>query len=132
VLFSMHRHAGKYKITQNKIQGNSHFKTASPTEVENLMNQYSQDISQIHSKEDCLEKLGYIHNQLQYIHPFADGNSRTTRMVLNWMCMKHSIPIINIKMGCFDEYMNLTKLSKTRNDLELTYLFWRLLLHESF
>ena len=26
VLFSMHRHAGKYKITQKKIQGNSHLK----------------------------------------------------------------------------------------------------------
>ncbi|MBU1199146.1 MAG: hypothetical protein KKF46_06690 [Nanoarchaeota archaeon] len=52
-------------------------------------------------------------------------------MVLNWILLKHRVPLLVIRMGCFDEYMNLTKLAKKRNDEKLTQLFYHLLLHES-
>jgi fido (protein-threonine AMPylation protein) len=129
VMFSMHRHAGKYKITQNKIQGNPEFKTVSPSKVPEHMKNYCSEIKKINS-ENCLDKLGLIHNEFQRIHPFADGNSRTTRMILNWLMMKNGFPLIILKMGSFDEYMNLTKLSKKRDDDELTQLFWNILVHE--
>jgi hypothetical protein len=130
VLFSLHRNAGRYKKTQNKIQGNPTFKTAKPAEVPALIDKYCVALQQISSKNECLKELGFIHNEIQYIHPFSDGNSRTTRMVLNWMLLKHSLPLLVIKMGCFDEYMGLTKLSKKRDDEQLTLLFHHLLLHE--
>lgn len=130
VLFSLHRNAGNYKITQNKIQGNPAFKTASPKDVSRLMDAYCQRL-QIKTKEECLEKLGYVHNELQYIHPFTDGNSRTTRTVLNWILLKYQIPLLVFKMGCFDEYMSLTKLSSNRDDKKLTGLFHHLLMHEN-
>jgi len=131
VMFSLHRHAGKYKITQNRIQGNPDFKVASPSQVPGLVDEFCEYLRKIKSPADCLDKLGYIHNQLQYIHAFADGNSRTTRMILNWIMMKYRLPIIVVKMGCFNEYMGLTKLSRVRNDNLLTFLFWRVMLHES-
>ena len=131
ILFSLHRNAGKYKLSHNKIQGNPFFKTSSPQKVPYLMNNYCEQLKKINSKEDFLEKLGYIHNELQYIHPFSDGNSRTTRMILNWMMIKNKFPIIVIKMGCFEEYMNLTKLSTKRNDAKLLKLFHHILLHEN-
>ena len=93
------------------------------------MNNYCSEIKKINSK-NCLDKLGWIHNEFQKIHPFADGNSRTTRMILNWFMIKNSFPLIVLKMGSFDEYMNLTKLSKKRDDDELTQLFWNILVHE--
>lgn len=130
VLFSLHRNAGKYKKTRNKIQGNPSFKTAKPTEVPALVEKYCASLQRITSKERCLKEAGYIHNEIQHIHPFSDGNSRTTRMVLNWLLLKHSLPLLVIKMGCFDEYMGLTKLSKKRDDEKLTMLFHHLLLHE--
>lgn len=129
VMFSMHRHAGKYKITQNKIQGNPDFKTVIPSKVPNHMKTFCSEIKKI-NPNNCLNKLGFIHNELQRIHPFADGNSRTTRMVLNWIMIKNGFPLIILKMGSFDEYMNLTKLSKKRDDQKLTHLFWNLLIHE--
>ena len=130
VLFSLHRNAGKYKKTQNKIQGNPSFKTAKPAEVPACVEEYCAALQGITSKEHCLKEMGFIHNELQHIHPFSDGNSRTTRMVLNWVLLKHSLPLLVIKMGCFDEYMGLTKLSKKRDDKKLTMLFHHLLLHE--
>ncbi len=130
VLFSMHRNAGKYKLQQNKIQGNPHFKTTHPHNVTSEMENFCKQLKQINQK-NCLEQLGYIHNELQRIHPFSDGNSRTTRMILNWMIMKNNLPLLVLKMGSFDEYMNLTKLSKKRDDTRLTHFFWNILVHEN-
>lgn len=131
IMFSLHRHAGRYKIAQNKIQGNPNFKTAPPKSVPLLMQRYVQSLEQIQTREACLQRLGEIHNEIQAIHPFADGNSRTTRMVVTWMLMKHEFPMLVIKMGCFDEYMALSKLAKARSDEQLGVLLQRLLLHES-
>ncbi|MBU0471621.1 MAG: Fic family protein [Nanoarchaeota archaeon] len=131
VLFSLHRNAGKYKKTHNKIQGNPQFKTAYPKDVLVLMEKYCKSLKNIKTKEECIEKLGFIHNEIQHIHPFSDGNSRTTRMILNWMLLKYNMPLLVIKMGCFDEYMNLTKLGKKRDDQKLTRLFHHLLVHEN-
>jgi Fic family protein len=130
-MFSMHRNAGKYKITNNRVQGNPNFKTAEPREVPLLMQKYCENLNKIINKEQCLNQLGQIHNDLQRIHPFSDGNSRTTRTVLNWMLLKHNLPLLVLKMGCFDEYMRLTKFSKTREDKKLTNLLQHLLLHEN-
>lgn len=130
-MFSLHANAGEYKKNQNKIQGNPAFKTARPEEVPSLMQEFCNSIRNITTKEDCLKKLGEVHNSLQRIHPFSDGNSRTTRMLLNWVLMKHDLPIIVLKMGSFDEYMALTKLSNKRDDETLNKLFLEAITHES-
>jgi hypothetical protein len=130
VLFSLHRNAGNYKKINNKIQGNPLFKTAHPNQVSELMNLYCEKIKQFTDKKTVLENIGYIHNELQFIHPFSDGNSRTTRMIVNWIILKTRLPLLVLKMGSFDEYMSLTKLSKKRDDKRLTQFFHHLLLHE--
>jgi fido (protein-threonine AMPylation protein) len=130
VLFSLHRNAGKYKKTQNKIQGNPSFKTAKPYEIAQRMIEYCEFLNTVHDNNDCLNQLGKIHNDLQHIHPFSDGNSRTTRMIVNWMLLKHQIPLLVLKMGCFDAYMNQTKLAKIRNDEQLKLLLHQVLYHE--
>ncbi|MDP3990382.1 MAG: Fic family protein [archaeon] len=130
IMFSLHTHAGKYKLTQNKIQGNPSFKTARPSEVLQLMQEFCRIVETIDSREGCLTLLGKLHNDLQRIHPFADGNSRTTRLILNWVLLKHDLPIVVLKMGSFDEYMSLTKLSGKRDDTLLNQLLLELIVHE--
>ena len=130
-MFSLHANAGEYKKNQNKIQGNPSFKTARPEEVPSLMQEFCNSIRDITTKEACLKKLGETHNTLQRIHPFSDGNSRTTRMLLNWVLIKHDLPIIILKMGSFDEYMSLTKLSNKRDDETLNNLFLEIITHEN-
>jgi fido (protein-threonine AMPylation protein) len=131
VLFSLHKNSGQYKKVQNKIQGNPNFKTTIPTLVSIEMKNYLEKLNQISTREECLKNLGFIHNEIQRIHPFSDGNSRTTRLILNWILLKFSFPLLVIKMGCFDEYMGLTKLSSKRDDEKLSKLFYHLILHES-
>lgn len=130
VMFSLHANAGEYKKNQNKIFGNPNFKTTIPERVLFDMTYYCDELSKIKTANDCLNKLGYIHNELQRIHPFSDGNSRTTRIILNWMLLKFKLPLLVLKMGCFDEYLNQTKMSDARDDERLTGLFHHILLHE--
>jgi|GEM_PF-1258878 len=131
VLFSLHRAAGKYKKTQNKIQGNPQFTTATPEEVPQRMSDYCTFLASITTKEQCAQELGRIHNAFQHIHPFTDGNSRTTRMIVNWMLLKHKLPLLVLKNGCFEAYMNRTKLAKKRDDEELKKLLQQVLYHEN-
>lgn len=131
VMFSMHRDAGKYKTVNNKIHDNPLFKTAQPGHVPLLIQNYCNFLKSIKDKGMCMGRAGYIHNEIQHIHPFSDGNSRTTRMIINWMLLKHNLPLLVLRMGCFDEYMGMTKLSARREDNKLTLFFQHLILHES-
>ena len=95
-----------------------------------LMREYCTSLQGIASKEHCLEEVGRIHNDLQHIHPFTDGNSRTTRMVMNWMLLKQRLPLLVLKMGSFDAYMGLTKLARERDDEQLKLLLHHVIYHE--
>lgn len=129
-LFSLHKGAGELKKTHNKIQGNPDFKTAYPEEVTQKLMNFCEVFNIIKSREDAIKNLGYIHNELQHIHPFSDGNSRVTRLIVNWLLIKFALPILILKHGSFDKYMSLTKLSKKRNDDELRNLLLYLVYHE--
>lgn len=131
VLFTLHRAAGEYKRVHNKIQGNPRFITATPSEVPYKMSQYCALLNSITTKEACVREIGRIHNELQHIHPFTDGNSRTTRMIVNWMLLKHKLPLLVLKGGCFEAYMKRTKLAKRRDDQELNMLLQQVLYHEN-
>jgi Fic family protein len=44
-------------------------------------------------------ELGAIlHNKLVRIHPFADGNGRTSRVVMNWILMRSDFPMFYVEM----------------------------------
>ena len=130
VLFSFHKGAGNYKKTQNKIQGNPSFKTTSPHLVPLEIDKFCNKCNKIKTREECIKSIGYIHNQLQRIHPFPDGNSRTTRLIVNWVLMKFQLPIIVLKSGSFQKYMSLTKLAVERSDEQLRDFLLHILLHE--
>ena len=129
-LFSLHKGAGQFKKTNNKIAGNPEFKTSNPSEVLPTLLNFCERFNSIKSREEALKELGYIHNEFQHIHPFSDGNSRTTRLIVNWFLMKFKLPILIFKRGAFEKYMSLTKLSKKRDDEELRNLLLHIIYHE--
>lgn len=74
--------AGVYKSEENFISG-SQYTTIPSNDVEEEMKRLEE---WMHACEEELHPIVYaaeLHRKLVYIHPFADGNGRTARLVMN-------------------------------------------------
>ena len=61
------------------------------------MKQLVQEINEgyLNSDEEILKVAAYLHNMIEQIHPFADGNGRLGRTLLNYFLMINNLsPII--------------------------------------
>jgi len=116
--------AGEIRDIGVFIKGNLNFKISKveniKKELEELFDKYNQFIKRKKvSIEELLSFAVYFHNEFQHIHPFEDGNSRTTRLITFHLLQSKDIPILDIPLGLLDEYLNYTKGSKKRDDKKL-------------
>ncbi len=116
--------AGNIRTINVYIKGNPNFKVTPPEkikeELEKLFEKYNEFIKRKNpALEEILKFAVYFHNEFQHIHPFEDGNSRTTRLITFHLLQSLDIPILDIPFGLLDEYLDYTKGSKIRNDAKL-------------
>ena len=116
--------AGSIRKVSVFIKGNPDFKTTTPDkikeELEKLFEKYNSFISRKNTSiEEILRFAVYFHNEFQHIHPFEDGNSRTTRLITFHFLQSFDIPIFDIPLGLLDEYLRYTKGSRSREDKNL-------------
>ena len=116
--------AGSIRTIPVHIKGNPNFKVTPPEkikeELEKLFNRYNEFIKRKNVPlEEVLKFAVYFHNEFQHIHPFEDGNSRTTRLITFHLLQSLDIPILDIPFGLLDEYLSYTKASKNREDIKL-------------
>ncbi|MBU4086656.1 MAG: Fic family protein [Nanoarchaeota archaeon] len=80
--------------------------------LDNLVKWYEEH----KSKYPPLVLAAVVHNQFENIHPFADGNGRIGRIILNNILIKHNLPPINIELRNRLEYYNtLQEYEKSKN-----------------
>lgn len=84
-------HPNRYRNSTVQIGS---FICPDPSEVPALVSQLFYNLSEI---KDPILKAIYFHHELIRIHPFSDGNGRTTRISKNWMLMYHLYPPIFIR-----------------------------------
>ena len=116
--------AGKIRKIEVHISGNPNFKITKAEniekEFEELIKRYNDFIKKERADlKEILAFVVYFHNEFQHIHPFEDGNSRTTRLITFHLLQSKNIPILDIPYGLLDEYLSYTKGLRKREDQKL-------------
>ncbi|MEK6872653.1 MAG: Fic family protein [Nanoarchaeota archaeon] len=115
--------AGKIRKIEVHISRNPSFKITRAKdiekELEELIKKYNDFIKKKVSLKEILNFAVYFHNEFQHIHPFEDGNSRTTRLITFHLLQLKDIPILDIPFGLLDEYLGYTKGARVREDKKL-------------
>ncbi len=118
--------SGEIRKQNVRIKLNPSFKTCDwqliPQKLNKLMRLYHEFESEKKDIEEIIGFASYFHNEFQRIHPFIDGNSRTSRLLMLHILRKYGFPVLDLPIGYFDLYMNLTKGSIARNDKAFRYL----------
>lgn len=90
--------AGRYRSVKVEISG-SQYKPPEPIAVPEAMERFGQWLARKSIPEqgpgavDGLLNAAAAHAWLAYIHPFADGNGRVARLLMNLMLMRYGYPI---------------------------------------
>lgn len=116
--------AGRYRKVQVMIKG-SLFMPPQPymvaKEMEDFYIWYETNKNKLHPIILAAE----MHERLVTIHPFIDGNGRTSRLVMNLILLQHGFVIANIK-GDYNTRMNYyqsLETAQTSNNKEDFLLF---------
>jgi len=126
--------AGIFRNVKVRILGNPDYKVA---KVENigpriatLLKEYNSFFIQKKlAVRAILEFSVYFHNEFQHIHPFEEGNSRTTRLITFHLLRTQNIPILDIPLGLLEEYVFSTKGAKKRDDNKLSQVLQQIILY---
>jgi len=124
--------AGKIREVEVHIKKNPNFMVSKAENVrkdlEALFIKYNNFVKKKTSIKEIINFASYFHNEFQHIHPFVDGNSRTTRLITFHLLHLKGIPILDIPFGLLDDYMNQTKGSKNRDDKNFAQSLGRIIL----
>lgn len=89
--------AGKYRTVPVMISGSRHIPPA-PYKLDRLMEDF---ITEYRQKEEAREHpvliAAYLHDELVRIHPFIDGNARTSRLLMNLFLRRHGYTLVSLK-----------------------------------
>ena len=120
----MPENAGKYRRVQVMIKGSS-FMPPQPflvsKEMEDFFIWYETNKNALHPIVLAAE----LHERLVTIHPFIDGNGRTSRLVMNLILLQNGYVIANIK-GDYDnrmKYYTALETAQIKNNKEDFLLF---------
>lgn len=100
--------AGRYRTSNVIIAGAEHKPPDAslvPSLIQDLINWYQKSPKKLHP----IELASLIHHQLVYIHPFFDGNGRTTRLVMNIFLMRKGYPLVVILKNDRRKYYRVLK-----------------------
>lgn len=105
--------AGAYRKCEVRIAGAIHI-PPSFLAVPSCMQDFIKDYHLLHAHP--VIKASRAHGVLVGIHPFIDGNGRTSRLVMNLEFLKCGYPLINIKSKDKLEYYQALDLANTQGD----------------
>lgn len=109
--------AGKYRMVPVMISGSTHM-PPQPYLIEKQMEDFIIRFQQM-EKEKVHPVLiaAYLHDELVRIHPFIDGNGRTSRLLMNLYLLRNGYTLVTLKGSNEDKisYYQALEMSHTEN-----------------
>ena len=90
------------------------FKKA-PSLTAKLIDSVNEKLDKVQN-EDVLKLAADLHYNFVNIHPFADGNGRTARLLMNYVMLYHGEPLIKIFSEDRAEYINALNETDKKKD----------------
>ncbi|MBP3194101.1 MAG: Fic family protein [Cardiobacteriaceae bacterium] len=112
------KEAGKYRSCNVLISGAQHIPPESyviSQEMEKLIDLYRNEWG----KKNAVIRASRLHIFLVKIHPFIDGNGRTSRLLMNLELLKNNYPAISIKNTQRVQYYQALDEAHCRENYEL-------------
>lgn len=99
-------------------------------ELEFIIDQFNEVVSSVEDPselqpEKSLKIVTYFHAWFESIHPFADGNGRTGRMIMNWMLIKLGHPPIVVFEEDRNVYYDALEDFNETEDLDRLFKFFK-------
>lgn len=108
---------GVYRNVEVRITGAKH-KPPAPSE---MCYQIKEFFSNINSKTDLnlIEFAAWTHAEFVKIHPFVDGNGRTSRLIMNYQLMRNGFLPVSVNKEDRLEYFNYLEEYAVNDNLAL-------------
>lgn len=110
--------AGRYRTGSVIIGGADH----TPPDAVDVPRQMEELIHWLKKNEKTLhpvECAALLHHKLVYIHPFFDGNGRTSRLVMNVLLMRKGFPLAIILKNDRKKYCRVLQTADKRKEAAL-------------
>jgi Fic family protein len=93
-----------------------------PEEVEKALHDLICELNE-YSGKDILKAVSYFHLRFEHIHPFADGNGRVGRTLMNYYLLTHGEPPVIIFNEDKRKYYDALEAYDTSEDINPLYKF---------
>lgn len=114
--------AGKIRAHQVAISG-SRFMPPSPVEVQPLLREFFRWYDRSKSSLHPVELAAGVHLRFVTVHPFADGNGRMSRLLMNFVLQKRGFPPLNIPYEDRRSYYNALERSQVK-EVDNIFIQW--------
>jgi Fic family protein len=117
--------AGKFRVKGEEVvvmdnNGKVVHEGAPQARIAALLKELIKWYEENKTKYPALVLGAVVHNQFENIHPFADGNGRVGRILLNNILIKHNLPPVNITFINRIEYYKSLELYASSKDIKPT------------
>ena len=94
---------GVYRNVEVRIPDAGH-KPPAPSEMYHQVKSFFTDLAYKY-ENNAVELAAWTHAEFVRIHPFTDGNGRTSRMIMNYQLMSHGfLPVSVAKENCLEYF----------------------------
>jgi Fic family protein len=105
------------KIRNHKVAiSQSKFKPPMHIEIDILLKEFFEWYNQNKFNLHPVELAALVHLKFVTIHPFADGNGRISRLMMNFILKRHKFPLLDIQYSKRTSYYNALERSQTKKE----------------